>query len=251
MKKTALILSALALSLFVSCSKPEKLVQVSFSVGVESGPMTRAFSESLADALSQSVPPGPFSLKAQSKTNELRSYSVTTGSPIQMAVDSYDVTGSGKGSVVAEVTQGEILSYPAWSVNSSVTIEEDGGTYSVPASYTCVAIAVDKTKVEKIVIMSGANEVTVTDFGGNEEAGVVFVKCTGTWTASKPLWVYVYPLDRVNCETALYKFINTANDVDGFVRVRNGYWYALVPGDVEVASGSMGIDFGAWNEGAL
>ena len=252
MKKAVYVLSAVALSaLVVACSKQDKIVEVSFSVGVDSGPMTRAFSEAFADALSQAVPPGPFSLKAQSKTNEMRSYSVTTGDTIQMAVDSYAVTGSGKGDVVAEITAGEILSYPAWSVNSDVTVGDNGGTYSVPASYTCVAIAVDKTKVEKIEMNNGANTVTVTDFGGNDDAGVVFIKCTGTWTSSKALWVYVYPIDKVNCETALYKLISTPTAVDGYVRVQNGYWYALTPGNVDVASGSMGVTFNSWNEGTI
>lgn len=249
MKKAALFIVASAI--LFSCAKPEELVSVRFNLGVESGPITRAMPDGLSDALDATLPSGPFSLKAQSTDNDLRSYSVTTGVPITMAVGGYSVTGSGVGSSISEITNGTLYSSPTWSLSSEVTVTQNTTDFSLSASYTCPAFVFDLSEVDYVEFANGANIVKITSFPGTEDFGVVYPKNGSTsWISSKSLWLYVYPVDKVNGETALYKIISPSSSASGdFTQVRNGYWYKFSPGKVDVVSGSINMGFNEWQEG--
>lgn len=242
---TLLLLSALILS----CSKGETLVSVRFDLGVESGPITRAMPDGLTDALSATAPAGPFSLSAQSNENSLRSYAVTTGIQIQMAVGGYTLSGKGTGGLLSKISSGNLYSSPSWSVSEDVTVTESSTEFSLSASYTCPAFVFDLSEVDYVEFSNGADIYALTSFPGTDSFGVVYPKPDQFWIASKPLWMYVYPKDKVNCETALYKIITPSANADAeLTQVRNGYWYKFSPGKVDVVSGSMGITFSQWME---
>lgn len=237
-------------ALLSSCSKHEEMVSVRFDIGVSSGPITRAMPDGLSEALSATAPSGPFSLSAKSTDNDLRSYSVTTGVPLTMAVGGYAVTGSGVGGFISKVTGGNIYSSPSWAVSKSVTVTESSTEFSLDASYSCPALVFDLSEVDYVEFSNGADIFTLTSFPGTEGFGVVYPKPETSWISSKPLWVYVYPKDKVNGETALYKVISpTTNASAELLQVRNGYWYKLSPGKVEVVSGSLGLTFPEWMDG--
>ncbi len=243
---TLLLLSVLILS----CAKGETLVSVRFDVGVESGPITRAMPDGLSEALSATAPSGPYSLTAQSTENSLRSYSVTTGVDVTMAVGPYDVTGKWSGSAISKITGGYLYPSPSWSVSEGVTVTESSTEFSVAAQYTCPAFVFDLSEVDYVEFANGADIVTVTSFPGTDAYGVVYPKPDQYWIASKPLWVYVYPKDKVNGETVIYKVITPSANADAeLTQVRNGYWYLLSPGKVDVVSGSLGVSFPEWMEG--
>lgn len=247
-----LILSLAAALVVASCSKPvDEFVSVRFDLGVESGPITRVMPDGLSDAFAATQPSGPFSLKAQSTDNDLRYYSVTTGVALTMAVGGYAVTGSGVGSSISEITNGTLYSSPTWSVSSEVTVTQNATDFSLSASYTCPAFVFDLSEVDYVEFANGANIVKVISFPGTDEFGVVYPKNGSTsWIANKPLWLYVYPVDKVNGETALYKIISPSSSASGeFTQVRPGYWYKFSPGKVDVVSGSLGIGFNEWMEG--
>lgn len=241
-------LSLLLAALSVACAKEtQREAEVVFSLGVPSGQITRATTDGIAAALSACTPAGPFSLSAKSQTNELRTYAVTTGEALTMAVDSYAVTGSGEGRFLSNITLGVASTSPAWAVNATVSVDGDG-ELSVPANYTCLALVFDKAKTEKITLGGASSDVAVSAMGGNDEYGVVFVKySSSSWYRDRPLWVYVFPTDKVYGDTAIYKFVS--GNSDGFINARYGYWYLLQPGEVDVASGQFGIEFPAWKEG--
>lgn len=244
-KFTLLLLSALILS----CSKGETLVSVRFDVGVESGPITRAMPDGLPDALSATNPSGPFSLTAQSTDNDLRSYSITSGVSLAMATGGYSVTGNGNGVLISKISSGNLYSSPSWSVSQDVTVTESSTEFSVAAQYTCPAFVFDLSEVDYVEFANGADIVTVTSFPGTDAYGVVYPKPDQYWLPSKPLWVYVYPKDKVNGETVIYKVITPSANADAdLTQVRNGYWYLLSPGKVDVVSGSLGVTFPEWME---
>ena len=228
-----LLLTVLALS---ACSKGEEYVTVRFDLGVESGPITRTMPDGLSDALEATQPSGPFSLKAQSTDNDLRSYSVT---------------GSGVGGSISEITNGTLYSSPSWSLSSEVTVTQNSTDFSLSASYTCPAFVFDLSEVDYVEFANSANIVKITSFPGTEDFGVVYPKNGSTsWISSKSLWLYVYPVDKVNGETALYKIISPSSSASSeFTQVRNGYWYKFSPGKVDVVSGSLNMGFNEWQEG--
>lgn len=232
-----------------SCSKPDEMISVRFYVGVESGPITRAMPDGLSDALSATSPSGPFSLTAQSIDNELRSYSVTSGVPATVAIGRYSVTGNGTGGLISKISSGNLYSSPSWSVSEDVTVTESSTEFSLAASYTCPAFVFDLSEVDYVEFSNGADIFTLTSLPGTERYGVVYPKPDQFWISSKPLWMYVYPKDKVNGETALYKIITPSTNADAeLIQVRSGYWYKFSPGKVDVVSGSMGITFAQWME---
>ena len=244
MHKYIYILAAVAMT---ACAKVPAEVGVTFSLGVPSGVITRATPEGLSDAFTATAPVGPFTLNAVSTENPLRSYSVTTGVPITMAVGPYSVTGSGSGTSIQSVSKGKLMSSPSWSVSQTATVSEDGDEISLSASYTCFALVFDLEEVSKVVFDYETNT-AIAAFPGNERYAVVYPKPDGSWIASSSLWVYVHPKDEVYGEVALYKIVTNNSDGD-FVRVKNGNWYMLSPGRVQVTSGTMGLTFPEWTEG--
>lgn len=242
----------LALSL-ASCTKPsERTATVRFRVGVESGviPSIRSFSSSLSDAFASSAPSGPFKLEAVSSDNPIRSYSVTTGEAVTMAVGPYTVTGSGKGNEVAPVRNGVVTDSPAWSLSASVDVSDAVGEYSLPASYRSIALAFDLSEVSKVVFHNGSQDTEVKSFPGNGEVGVLYASNTPgmMWMPAVPLSVTVYPVDSALGEPVLYNLIGVNLPEDG-IFVEYGKWYRLSPGRVSVVSGTMGVGFPEWEAG--
>lgn len=243
-------LAACALVMSSSCLKDGGFTSVRFSVGVPSGEITRAMPDGLSDALSATAPTGPFTLTAQSTENSLRSYSVTTETDVTMAIGGYSVTGNGTGGLLSKISSGNLYSSPSWSVSQDVTVTESSTEFSLPASYTCPAFVFDLSEVDYVEFSNGADMFTLTLFPGTERYGVVYPKPDQFWISSKPLWMYVYPKDKVNGETALYKVITPSTGADAeLTQVRNGYWYKFSPGKVDVVSGALGLAFPEWMEG--
>lgn len=244
-----IIKSCALIALALSCSKQDVSVSVCFNVGVESGPITRTMPDGLSDAISATSPSGPFSLTAKSTDNELRSYSVTSGVPATIATGRYSVTGAGSGVLISKITGGNLYSSPSWAVSDDVTVTESSTEFSLVASYTCPAFVFDLAEVDYVEFLNGADIFTLTSFPGTGAYGVVYPKPDQYWIPSKPLWIYVYPKDKVNGETALYKVITPSTGADAeLTQVRSGYWYKFSPGKVDVVSGSMGITFAQWME---
>ena len=81
--------------LSIACAKEPQYATVTFDVRyVQSGTITKVSSGAVSEALAASMPTGPFQIHLVSKTNPLRSYDITTGSSVTIAVDDYTVTGS-------------------------------------------------------------------------------------------------------------------------------------------------------------
>ena len=245
-------LSLLLAAVLVACAKENpKEVEVTFNLGVQSGPMTRAGNDGIYSAISATLPSGPFSLSAKSTENALRTYDITTGVPLTMAVGGYDVTGSWAGQAISQVYQGFLYPEPTWSVSKTVTVSQDGAELSVPASWTCPALVFDLSEVSKVVFRGKGGDVTITSFPGTDDYGIVYPKSTGTWAnGDYYLTVTVYSKDEVYGEPRIYKVENLLPDV-GYTYVQDGYWYLLSPGKVDVVSGSMGVVFPDWKEGSL
>lgn len=243
MKKGFLLLAAILLT---ACTKEQTpLATVTFHLaGVESGEMTKVSSEGVASALSATAPSGPFTLTAVSRTNPLRTYTITTGVPVTMAVDSYSVSGSGRGHEIASITGGTLYDSPLWSASSDVEVGSDGGSLSVSASYSCIALIIDKSVTRELAVMNGSEEAVYTP-GGTSEVGVVYA--AGNWYYSKPLRVIARPVDTVSREETRYELV--FGDYDGMVNVRYGRWYSFTPGEVATASGSLGVEFAGWIQG--
>lgn len=250
-----LCLFASVIAATVACSKqdasPAEEVEVTFNLGVVSGPITRAGNEGVYESISSTAPSGPFSLSAQSVENSLRSYDITTGVPLSMAVGGYDVTGAWKGRALSQIYRGVLYSEPTWSASKTVTISESGAELSIPAAWTCPALVFDLSEVSKVVFRGASGEVTLTSFPGTEDYGVVYPKPDGAWgLGDYYLTVTVYPTDEIYGEPRIYKVETSSPDLD-YTYVQNGYWYLLSPGKVEVVSGSMGLMFPEWSEGVL
>ena len=245
-------LSLLLAALSVACAKETpREVDVVFNLGVTSGPITRAGNDGIYSAISATLPGGPFTLSAQSTDNALRSYSITTGVPLTMAVGGYDVTGSWTGRALSQIYRGVLYSEPTWSASKTVTVSEDGAELSVPASWTCPAFVFDLSEVSKVVFRGNGGEVTLTSFPGTEDYGIVYPKPDGIWgLGDYYLTVTVYSKDEIYGEPRIYKVETSSPNID-YTDVQNGYWYLLSPGKVEVVSGSMGVVFPEWKEGAL
>ncbi len=245
-------LSLLLAALSVACAKETpREVDVVFNLGVTSGPITRAGNDGIYSAISATLPGGPFTLSAQSTDNALRSYDITTGVPISMAVGGYDVTGAWNGRALSQIYRGVLYSEPTWSASKTVTISEDGAELSVPASWTCPALVFDLSEVSKVVFRGASGEVTLTSFPGTSEYGVVYPKPDGIWgLGDYYLTVTVYPTDEIYGEPRIYKVETSSPDLE-YTYVQAGYWYLLSPGKVEVVSGSMGVVFPDWKEGVL
>lgn len=244
MRKLRFLLLA---ALSVACAKEQpELVTVTFDMGgVQSGTITKVSSDAVSSAFAATAPVGPFTLTATSKTNSLRTYTITTGQSLTMAVDEYTVTGSGIGSEIAEVTGGALYSSPKWSVNESVTVGSDGGAFTLNASYPCVAFVIDKAVTSKLVFYDGPNKVESYSHGGTESVGVVYA--VGNWPHNSPLYIEVRPVDTVNYETVEYHL--TSREYEDTYYVRNGHWYNFAPGAIATASGTFGVAFPGWEAG--
>jgi len=232
--------------LSIACTKEPQYATVTFDVEyVQSGAITKVSSGAVSEALAASMPTGPFQLHLVSKTNPLRSYDITTGSSVTIAVDDYTVTGSGVGSEVFSSSSTKVYSSPKWSVSQDIEVDAGGGSVNLTASYPCVALVVDKSVTASIEFFSGSGFVSPSAMGGTESVGVVYA--VGYWTFSTPLRIRVYPVDYQANDIVDYNL--TSNAYDGTYRVLNGHWYNFVPGDLEPSSGSFGINFSGWEAG--
>jgi len=232
--------------LSIACAKEPQYATVTFDVGyVQSGTITKVSSGAVSEALAASMPTGPFQLHLVSKTNPLRSYDITTGSSVTIAVDDYTVTGSGVGSEVFSSSSTKVYSSPKWSVSQDIEVDAGGGSVNVTASYPCVALIIDKSVTSSIEFFSNSGYVSPSAIGGIESVGVVFA--VGYWTHATPLRIRVYPADNQNHE--IVEYMLTSVVYDDTYRVLNGHWYNFVPGDIEPASGNFGINFSGWEAG--
>lgn len=231
--------------LSIACTKEPQYATVTFGLsGVESGSLTKVSSDAVSAALDATAPSGPFALRLVSKSNPLRVYNITTGTPATIAVDSYTVTGSGLGEELAEITGGKLYASPKWSVSCDVDVTS-GGAINVSASFPCVALVIDKSVTDHLEIANGPNMVRNFAVGGTDAVGVVYI--VGSWIYNKPLYLYSYPVDTVNKEVVCYVLVN--GDFDGMVNVQNGRWYNFAPGDIETVSGSFGVTFNGFVAG--
>lgn len=246
---TLLLLAVLS----VSCAKAVREVEVTFGLGVSSGPLVRS-DDGVYSALSATAPVGPFSLVARSEDNELRSYSVTTGVPLTMAVGGYEVTGSGSGETVCSVRSGRLCSSPSWTVDESVEVGTESSEYSVTASYSCFALVFDRSEVDRVETLDSSGAVVELEMPGDAGHWVLYARTdgAGVWTRNSPLYVYVYPEDEVYGEVRMYMVGNVQGGTSGsdYLNAEYGRWYRLSPGRVEVTSGSMGVNFPEWTEGS-
>ena len=119
-------LSLLLAASLVACSKETpKEVEVTFNLGVQSGPMTRAGNEGVYEALSITAPPAPFYLDARSTEDNSLSYSMVTGEPLTMTVGEYEVWGSGYGNTIEKANNGTLYYWPYWEVDEMVDVSVD------------------------------------------------------------------------------------------------------------------------------
>lgn len=243
MRKLGILLLA---ALSVACAKEPEFETVTFEMGrVQSGSLTKVSTDAVSSALAATAPVGPFTLTATSKTNSKRIYTITTGQSVTMAVDDYTITGSGAGEEITPVTEGYIYKSPKWSVNKDVSVSSSGQSFTLNASYPCVAFVIDKSVTARLIFHNGNSLVSDYSYGGTDAVGVVYA--SGYWTHATQLWMAVRPVDEMNYETTEYNI--TSREYDDTYCVQNGHWYNFLPGSLELTSGTFGVTFPGWEAG--
>ena len=244
MKKT-FILAALALIL-AACTKTTtepQMRSVTFTFGnIVTGSMTKG----AADVLEASAPAGPFILRLTSTTNPNRTYRVNAGEPATIALDSYRVLCDYYPAGAIDIFRGKLYSEPCFTASATISVTEDG-TISIPATYDCWALIIDKAKASSYAVSTSGNPLTISSWKEVGDYGVVYVRPSG-WSDTYSTSLTVIPADDVNYGLTTYRVCT--GSVDGTTKVEAGHWYIFNPDAVETSSGEMGITFPSWEEGS-
>lgn len=243
MKKTS-ILAALAL-IMVACTKaPEEpqMRSVTFTFGnILNGSMTKGSD----DVLEASAPAGPFILRLTSTTNPNRTYRVNAGEPATIAMDSYRVLCDYYPAGAIEVYRGKLYTEPCFTVNTTITVTEEG-VVSLPASYDCWALIIDKTKASSYAVNTYDSPLTVSNWIMAGDYGVVYFRPSG-WNDTNSTAITVTPVDDINYGPTTYRV--STGSVAGTTKVESGHWYVFNPDAVETSCGELGISFPSWEQG--
>ena len=234
-----------ALAVLAACTKetPEETCTVTFGFGnIITGTMTK----SATSILEASAPAGPFTVKLTSKTNSRRTYQVSAGEPAVIAVDSYRATCTYIPGGAVEVYRGKVYREPSFYVDTEIQVEGDG-TITLPASYDCWALIIDREKAADYAINNAGTPVSITSWSGDEQMGVVYVRPVG-WNDTSTQTLTVTPADDVNYGITSYRI--ATGQVTGAIQVQRGRWYVFNPDAVETSSGQIGITFPEWEQGA-
>lgn len=246
MKKLLLILAAFAA---LSCSEVEQMKTVTFSVtGVQSGVMTKVASDDVSAVLSASASPFTMSLTLTSKTNPARTYTVNAGASATVAIDSYHVDGflGGGDALMSLIGGGKAYRYPLMSVSADVEVTDDVDSYSLDASYQCLALIIDYTACSSYDVLS--NNGNLSELSGmtrSGDVGIAYLTYGTGWTTN-PMRVVANPVDDVNYESKEFRL---RTDAGGNPRAEYGKWYCFYPGAVAVTSGSISVSAPGWSEG--
>lgn len=243
MKRILFIIAIFALT---SCAKeyitaPES-ASVTFNVGnITTGTMTKGVPE----LLSATAPSGPFSIKLTSTTNASRTYTITTGVATNIILDTYAVLCKYYPSKCTEFFRSKVYLEPCFEIRTEVTITEETTSVNLTASYTCFALAINTETTDKYSIYALGTETELTDIATN---GIVYVYVTSAWNSSGSASLYSYPIDTANYETTIYPLCTQATA--DHVLVENGKWYVFNPNAADAVSGTLGVSFPEWTEGA-
>lgn len=236
------------LCLVAACAKqpaPEAPVKVVFDVqNLRSGEIgTKA---GVPAILNTTAPSGPITLHLQSTSVASRQYDVTTGQEVELPAGTYNVTGSYNPSYSCEVYRGRGYNTPPYSVQQSVTITEGITNYSVAASYDCFALVIDYAQAQKYMHLNKNASPVDVPFVENDGYGVLYVKCTSTWTWGDAYSIYVFPVNPAEQEQATYQLVTSGTQG---VKVENGKWYYFGPTPVVKYDGTLSPQMPVWNAG--
>lgn len=238
----------LATLLVVSCAKePAQPIEVPITIqvgSITSGPLTK----SVAALIDATAPSGQVSLRLQSKTNPNRRYTVTPGTTVSVAIDTYTVTGEYVPQAVFSCWRGAFYKEPRYSVSETLSVTADRDTYTIPAAFSSFALIWDKGAVSRYYIWnaSGTPE-EPTGWVEDDGLAILYGTCTSGWSRDYPLTILAEPADDVNYEPTTFSLVTAS--ATGCVLVENGKWYQLNPGAVATSSGSLGVTLPDWTEG--
>lgn len=249
-------LSLLLAASLVACSKETpKEVEVTFNLGVQSGPMTRAGNEGVYEALSITAPPAPFYLDARSTEDNSLSYSMVTGEPLTMTVGEYEVTGAGYGPTIEKANNGTLYYWPYWEVDEMVDVSVDATEYTVQANFKCFALVFDRSEVARVELFVPSRGCVDLRMNGSDDYWVLYATPDEgfEWSSSNSLHLYVHPVDELHYQMRAFYIGNVTGGQshDDYVNATFGYWYKLSPCEVTETSGAMWISFPEWQEGSF
>jgi len=248
-KAVAAVATAAALASCAPAPLPQKEITRTIVVrlaGVVTGEMaTKTDPSGVFNATAPAQMP---TLTLQSKTVPSRSYQVTPGQNVTVAVDSYAVSGKYLPMEEGQVQNGKIYSRPPFSVAGEITVTEEVAEYEVAAAYDCFAIVLDTSVCEKYRIRGyGGSMVDMTWIFGTGAIKVAYM--VGQWDFPA-LDLIAVPADPANYENAAYAIINDpAYAGEGKLLARNGKWYAFDPSAVQTTDGAIGVGLPEWENG--
>lgn len=236
------------LCLVAACAKepaPEAAVKVVLEVAnLRSGNIgTKA---GVPAILNVTAPSGSISLHLQSTAVAARQYDVTTGQEVELPAGTYTVTGSYNPSYSCEVYRGRGYNTPPYSVSQSITITEGVTNYSVDAIYDCFALVIDYTQAEKYKHLNKNASPVDVPFVDDGDYGVLYVKCTSSWTWNDSYMLYVFPVNPAEQEQATYQLVTSGTQG---VKVENGKWYYFGPTPVVKYDGTLSPQMPTWVPG--
>lgn len=245
MRKTAILF---ALSAVVACAKAEpeeRLAPVTFRIGnVITGDIA---TRSAADVLTASAPAGPFTVKLRSTTNPNRTYSVTAGDEVAVALDTYSATCNYYPAESVRLLRGRLYAEPCFYASATITVNGDGA-FTIPASYDCAALIIDRTKAAAYTVRGASDYEAIANWTNAGDFGVVYYYPPG-WSDTSASSLIVTPADDVNFGETTFSY--TTAPVAGSVRLQPGKWYIFNPEAVETASGEIGFDYPGWEAGEV
>lgn len=250
MEKT--FISLLAALLILGCTRdarPDKTQLVTFNIGnVQTGDI--ATKAGITALLTASAPAtADVTLTLVSKTNSRRTYKVKPGEAVAVALDTYRAYVWHTPASVGECFHGTIHHTPAFYIDTTLTIEDGVTSYTLPASYDCIALVWDKTTTAAYKVLNTSSTLAevawpwVTD----GDLALVYVKTTG-WSVSSPLVVLAQPVDDVGHEATQYKLATAGSSADVLL-AEPGKWYTFHPGEVAATSGTLSFSLPEWTAG--
>lgn len=248
MKRLALFAAILALC---GCTRSLPVTKVTFEVrGVSSGSLTKSLASDVGALLDASAPTGTPTLSIRSTTNSARVYSASVGAEITLPLDTYTITGDyTPSSSIIDVVGGYAYAEPTYRISTTATIGESTSSVPLDATYTCIALIGDFSEcTEYWHTRSNNDDVTVTGWVRSGNLGVIYIRHSdGSWDTAHPYRVTALPVDLAEHERATFNLTDAL--ASGCIAVENGRWYRFSPSEVETASGVLGINFPAWEQG--
>lgn len=178
-----------------------------------------------------------------------KTYATKTGTPIELPSGTYKVSGNYNGDMMGrEISNDGYMSQtPAIRIyQDALTITDEVTDYSIPASYSCFALACDPTIVEKASVNDKFGKPFDVDFIETENLMLIFVQ--GTFS-SFYVTITLTPKDTEAYKETTFTLSTTAHP--SLSLVEHGKWYYLEPTIDGEQPKVLGYDLPSMEQGTL